>query len=102
MSISVANPAATRVWCDDEKLWIELTDGRVLGTPLGFYPRLMHASPEQRARVEMSGAGTGLHWDAIDEDISVAGLLEGGRDNTRLGREHEATCDLCRSSSGFR
>ena len=59
----------------------------------------MHATGEQRARVEMSGDGTGLHWEELDEDISVAGLVEGRRDNTKLGREHEATCALCRGGS---
>ncbi len=77
MTTPVADPSATRIWCDDEKLWIELTDGRVLGTPLGFYPRLMHATPAQRAQVETSGEGTGLHWPDIDEDISAQGMLTG-------------------------
>jgi len=99
MSISVADPAAARVWSDSEKLWVELVDGRVLGIPLGFYPRLMHATAEQRARLEMSGGGTGLHWEELDEDISVAGLQEGRRDNTKLGRDHQATCPVCRSAS---
>jgi hypothetical protein len=101
MTTLVASPAAIRVWFDDAKLWVELQDGRLLGTPLGFYPRLLHATPEQRARVEMSGGGTALHWDEIDEDLSVAGLLEGGRDDTRLGWEHRANCEICRASAGL-
>ena len=54
---------------------IELTDGRQIGVPLAYFPRLLQGSPEQRARWEMSGGGTGLHWEELDEDISVPGLL---------------------------
>jgi hypothetical protein len=61
----------------------------------------MHATPEQRMAVELSGNGTGLHWPEIDEDISVPGLLAGGGDDTRLGREHRATCPVCRQSAGL-
>lgn len=101
MSTLVADPVAVRAWCDEDKLWVELSDGRLLGTPLGFYPRLLHGTPEQRAHLEMSGGGTALHWDEIDEDLSVAGLLAGGRDHTKLGREHHANCPVCRASAGL-
>lgn len=83
MSISVTEPAAQRVWFDDDNLWVELTDGRQLAVPLAYFPRLGRATPRQRARFETSGGGTGLHWDALDEDISVAGLLAGRGDQTR-------------------
>ena len=73
MSIS-----ATAVHFDEHTIWVELTDGRILGVPLAWFPRLLHASPAQRGRVELSRVG--LHWDEIDEDISVAGLLAGQRD----------------------
>jgi len=62
-------------------MWVELTDGRTLGVPLAWFPRLLHATPAQRDRVELSRMG--LHWEDIDEDISVAGLLAGQRDMTR-------------------
>ena len=68
---------ARRAWCDAENLWVELTDGRQLGVPLAYFPRLLNASPEQRSQYVMSGGGTGLHWEALDEDISVPGLLAG-------------------------
>jgi len=64
-------------------MWVQLADGRVIGVPLAWFPRLLRASPEQRLRFEISGGGQGLHWDALDEDISVAGLLAGRGDITR-------------------
>lgn len=65
---------------DDSMMWISLADGRQLGVPLAYFPRLLNATPEQRAAVVISGGGLGLHWDALDEDISVAGLLAGQGD----------------------
>ncbi len=76
MSIS-----ATAVRFDKNTMWVDLTDGRTLGVPLAWFPRLLHATPEQRARVELSRVG--LHWEEIDEDISIAGLLAGRGDVTR-------------------
>jgi len=75
MSIS---PKAVRF--DDHTMWIELSDARTLGVPLAWFPRLLDATPEQRERVELSRLG--LHWEEIDEDISVAGLLAGHGDQT--------------------
>ena len=60
---------------DDDTLWVGLADGRTIAAPLAWFPRLLAAKPEQRALVELSK--NGLHWDALDEDISVAGLLAG-------------------------
>lgn len=75
MSIS-----ATAVRFDEHTMWVDLSDGRTLGVPLAWFPRLLHASPEDRARVELSR--TGLHWDHLDEDISIVGLLAGRGDMT--------------------
>ncbi len=86
MSTLITKPAATRVWFDDHSLWVELADGRCLGVPLAYFPRLLHASPELRMQFEMSGGGTGLHWEALDEDISVEGLLLGIGDRTARSR----------------
>ena len=66
---------------DQDSMWVELEDGRVIGVPLAWFPRLFHASKEQREDFELSGRG--IHWDAIDEDISVEGLLMGVGDQTR-------------------
>jgi hypothetical protein len=64
-------------------LWVELADGRQLGVPLAYSPRLLNANPEQRARFVISGGGAGLHWEELDEDISVAGLMMGVGDRTQ-------------------
>jgi len=72
---------------DSDTMWIELADGRKLGVPLAYFPRLLNATPEQREAYEISGGGTGLHWDEIDEDISVEYLLLGTTDRTRPQRE---------------
>ena len=66
---------------DDDKMWVDLEDGRTLGIPLAWYPRLLHGSPELRNKCSIST--TGLHWDELDEDISIAGLIAGRRDMTR-------------------
>jgi hypothetical protein len=60
---------------DENSLWVDLADGRVIAAPLAWFPRLLHATPEQRVRFELSPGG--LHWEELDEDISVAGLLAG-------------------------
>ena len=66
---------------DDNSLWVNLTDGRVIAVPLAWFPRLLNATPQQREQVELSRYG--LLWEALDEDISVAGLLAGQGDMTR-------------------
>ena len=75
---------ASKVWFDDDNLWVVLKDGRQVSAPLAFFPRLLKATPAQRNKFEMSGGGTGIHWDALDEDISVPGLLLGYGDITFL------------------
>ena len=62
-------------------MWVALADGRRLGVPLAWFPRLMRATAEQREAVEITAYG--LHWEALDQDISVAGLLAGRGDGTR-------------------
>jgi hypothetical protein len=68
---------------DDDTMWVDLSDGRVLGVPLAWFPRLLAARAEDLKKYEMSGGGTGLHWPELDEDISVAGLLAGRGDMTK-------------------
>jgi Protein of unknown function (DUF2442) len=75
---SSANP--TRVHFDPDSMWVTLADGRIIGVPLAWFPRLLHATPEQREQVRLSSRG--LHWEALDEDISIAGLLAGNGDQT--------------------
>jgi hypothetical protein len=83
MSTLAIEPCARRVTLDKDALWVELADGRQLGVPLAYFPRLLNASPEQRAKFVISGGGAGLHWEELDEDISVAGLMMGVGDRTR-------------------
>lgn len=80
-------PRAKKVTFDSDNMWIELTDGRQLGVPLAYFPRLLNAAQSQRADFVISGGGTGLHWEDLDEDISVKGLLLGVGDRTELGRK---------------
>jgi hypothetical protein len=61
---------------DDQTTWVELVDGRVLGVPLAWFPRLLRARPAERDGYHISRSGQGLHREALDEDISVPGLLE--------------------------
>ena len=65
------------VHCTDDSLVVDLLDGRIISVPLAWYPRLLHATPEQRENWEPVGAGFGIHWPDVDEDLSVAGLLAG-------------------------
>ena len=76
------NTLAKSLHFDDVMMWVCLADGRQLGVPLAFFPRLLHASAEQRQAFVISGGGLGLHWDALDEDISVPALFEGKGDLT--------------------
>ncbi|RZK43662.1 MAG: DUF2442 domain-containing protein [Hymenobacter sp.] len=69
---------AQAVTFDDSTMHVQLTDGRTVSVPLLWFPRLLAARPEQRAQVAIGGGGRGLHWDELDEDLSVAGLLAGG------------------------
>lgn len=61
----------------DDALSVDLMDGRTITVPLLWYPRLFHATPEQRANWQTCGAGYGIHWPDIDEDLSTEGLLRG-------------------------
>lgn len=82
--------SAERVRFDASTLWVDLSDGRTLGVPLAWFPRLLHATEAQRAAGRIGPGGQGLHWDGLDEDISVAALLMGRGDATlRLGSAAE-------------
>lgn len=63
----------------DERLIVELTDGREISVPLSWYPRLAHGRPDERAHWELLGRGDGIHWPELDEDISVEAILAGRR-----------------------
>ncbi|MDP2409435.1 MAG: DUF2442 domain-containing protein [Pseudolabrys sp.] len=79
--------SATAVRFDEHSMWVDLTDGRTLGVPLAWFPRLLSATPAQRDQVEISRVG--LHWEELDEDISIAGLIA-GRGDVTIAPEHVA------------
>jgi hypothetical protein len=63
----------------DDALSVELSDGRSISVPLAWYPRLVHATPAERNDWRLIGKGQGIHWNGLDEDVSVEGLLAGRR-----------------------
>lgn len=67
---------ATTVWFADSKLYVRLTDGREVAVPIDWYPRLRDASEEARNNWRLIGRGQGIHWEDVDEDLSVAGFLK--------------------------
>ena len=75
----MANPGerVMTVSSTDIQLTVELEDGRSISVPLAWYPRLLHASQSDRDEWQVAGGGFGIHWPAIDEDLSVEGLLRG-------------------------
>jgi len=68
-------PKAISVAFDDDSLSVTLADGRVIKAPLEWFPRLRDASAEERTNWRLIGGGVGIHWERLDEDISVEGLL---------------------------
>ena len=82
MNISTTEPIAKKISFDEDNMWLELADGRTLGVPLAYFPRLLNATDKQRNNYVVSGGGTGLHWEEIDEDICVKALMQGVADRT--------------------
>ena len=70
-------PNAENVTITEDTLTVDLSDGRTISVPLTWFPRLIHANPEERNNWRLIGKGQGIHWEDIDEDISVEGLLAG-------------------------
>lgn len=83
MSILMTDPVARTVRFEEDTMWVDLADGRTLGVPLAYFPRLSKATPKQRDKLVISGDGSGLHWEELDEDICVKSLLLGIGDRTR-------------------
>lgn len=77
LAVEIEIPYAVNVHSTEETLTVDLSDGRTISVPLGWYPRLEYVSPEERANWRLIGRGQGIHWEDIDEDISVEGLLAG-------------------------
>ena len=80
MSISgveISVPGAEDVLVTDDTLSVDLSDGRTILVPLAWFPRLLHATKEERNNWRLIGQGQGIHWEDLDEDISVENLLVG-------------------------
>jgi len=77
-----------KVWFDEDSLWVILSDGRTIGVPLAWFPRLLHADKSARDNFDLSVHG--IHWDELDEHISIQGLLAGQRDQTHSKNGHAA------------
>ena len=76
-TVEIESPTAENASVTEDTLSVDLSDGRTISVPLAWYPRLLHASRQERDNWRLVGKGHGIHWEDVDEDISVAGLLEG-------------------------
>ena len=77
LAININIPDAVNVVVTDDTLSVELSDGRTVLVPIEWFPRLTHGSTDERNHWRIIGQGQGIHWDELDEDISVEGLLAG-------------------------
>jgi hypothetical protein len=77
ISARITDERVADVRCDDDSLIVDLMDGRTISVPLIWYPRLVKATPAERAVWEIAGGGYGIHWPEIDEDLSTEGMLRG-------------------------
>lgn len=77
LAVEIEIPFAVDVRVTEDTLSVDFSDGRTVSVPLGWYPRIEHASPKERTNWRLIGNGIGIHWERIDEDISVEGLLAG-------------------------
>ena len=78
-AIDTQSVIASGVRISDDYITVDLADGRTIAAPLAWYPRLTHATKDERDRWELQAGGRGIHWPQIDEDISIANLLLGQR-----------------------
>ena len=76
-TVEIFVPTAERVTITDDTLSVDLSDGRTIAAPLAWFPRLLHATLRERSNWRLIGKGHGIHWEELDEDISVEGLLAG-------------------------
>jgi hypothetical protein len=75
MAREVGDIGVKNIHFTDEKIYFELRDGREIGVPLDWFPRLKEASPEEKNNYYLTANGTGVHWENLDEDISIKYLL---------------------------
>ena len=75
--LSLARPLRLSLRFTEDAISVDLFDGRTITVPLAWYPRLLHATPDQRKNWKIAGVGYGIHWPDIDEDLTTQGLLQG-------------------------
>src|SRR5688572_21997165 len=76
-TVDIQIPSAVRVEVNDETLSVDLSDGRAISVPLGWFPRLSHGTSDERNKWRLIAGGRGIHWSELDEDVSVENLLAG-------------------------
>ncbi len=91
---------ALTVAVTEDTLTAELSDGRTIAAPLSWYPRLVHATPQERNNWQLLGGGQGIHWPSLDEDISIEGLLA-GRKSGESRRSLQQWLDARREGRGL-
>jgi hypothetical protein len=77
LAIEIRVPEALSVLLTDDTLSVDLSDGRSISVPIAWFPRLLYSTPQERNNWRLIGKGQGIHWEDIDEDISVERLLAG-------------------------
>jgi hypothetical protein len=77
MAVEIRVPEALKVALTDDTLSVDLSDGRSISVPIAWFPRLLHSNEQERNNWRLIGRGLGIHWQDIDEDISIEGLLAG-------------------------
>ena len=76
LNVKTSEAMATDIWFDSEMMHVRLIDGREISIPLEWFPKLREATNEQRMKWRLIGKGVGIHWEELDEDISIAALLK--------------------------
>lgn len=77
VTLTILPVRIVNVTISDETLAVDLEDGRTIAVPIGWFPRLAHGTPAERVSFQISGAGYGIHWPDLDEDIGIEGLILG-------------------------
>jgi len=77
LAVEIRIPEALNALLTDDTLSVDLSDGRSISVPIAWFPRLLHSSEQERNNWRLIGRGQGIHWEDIDEDISIEGLLAG-------------------------
>ena len=77
MAVEIRIPEALDILLTDDTLSVDLSDGRSISVPIAWFPRLLHSTEQERNNWRLIGRGQGIHWEDIDEDISIEGLLAG-------------------------